>query len=300
MRPKVFIVIINWNNWSDVLECLKSLQDNDYPNKKVVIIDNGSDKKPEAPDSSIKILYQEKNLGFSGGNNVGIRYALERDADYVLLLNDDTLVSNDFLSKLVEAGETDKKIGMLGPKIYFADQKEKLWCAGGKINWLYNKGEMRGYNQIDKGQYDSPNIQETEYVTGCCVLIKREVIEKIGLVPEDYFLYYEDTDWSLRARRAGYKCVFVPAAKIWHKGSRSSVEGSFPYIYYHIRNGLILARRFAPWYIKPFVHLDVIWRIKKQTIKWCIMPKKRDWVKYILLGIKDFYLGKVGKNENWY
>jgi GT2 family glycosyltransferase len=124
---------------------------------------------------------------------------------------------------------------------------------------------------------------------------KREIIEKIALMPEEYFLYYEDTDWSLKARQAGFKCIFVPAAKIWHKGSKSSVEGSPSYIYYHIRNGLILAQRFAPWYVKPLVHLDVGWRIIEQIIKMVFLPKKRTWAKAILLGIKDFYLGKRGK-----
>jgi len=295
MLPKVFIIILNWNNWSDSLECLKSLRNNDYPNYQVVIIDNGSKEKPQAPNPEIKIIYNKENLGFSGGNNVGIKYALEQGADYILLLNDDTLVSRDFLTKIVEAGESNKKFGILGPKIYFADQKEKIWFAGGQVNWLYNKGIMRGYNEIDIGQYDSPEIQETDYITGCCLLIKRAVIEKIGLMPEDYFLYYEDTDWSLAAQGVGFKCIFVPRAKIWHKGSKSSIEGSPSYIYYHVRNGLILAQRFAPWYIKPFVHLDVLWRIKKQNIKYIFFLKKRTWAKYILLGIKDFYLGRRGK-----
>lgn len=295
MLPKVFIIILNWNNWSDTLECLESLKNNDYPNEQVVIIDNGSKKKPQAPDSEIKIIYNKENLGFAGGNNVGIKYALEKGADYILLLNNDTLVKQDFLTKLVEAGESNKDFGLLGPKIYFAGQKEKIWFAGGQVNWLYNKGIMKGYNEIDKGQYDLPAIQETEYITGCCLLIKRATIEKIGLMPEDYFLYYEDTDWSLAAQGVGFKCVFVPRAKIWHKGSKSSIEGSPSYIYYHIRNGLILAQRFAPWYVKLLVHLNVGWRIKKQIIKLIFFPKKRTWAKYILLGIKDFYSGKRGK-----
>ena len=300
MPPKVFIIILNWNNWPDTLECLESLKNNDYPNYQVVIIDNGSKEKPQAPNPEIKIIYNKENLGFAGGNNVGVKYALEKEADYVLLLNNDTLVKQDFLSKLIEVGEKDKKFGLLGPKIYFADQKEKIWFAGGQVNWLYNKGTMRGYNEIDIGQYDSSEIQETDYITGCCLLIKRAVIEKIGLMPEDYFLYYEDTDWSLAAQKAGFKCIFVYGAKIWHKGSKSSIEGSPSYIYYHIRNGLMMAQKYAPWYIKFLVHLDILWRIKKQNIKYIFFLKKRTWAKYILLGIKDFYLRRYGKYENWH
>jgi len=307
MQPKVFIIILNWNGRADTLECLESLKNNDYPNYQVVIIDNGSKDKFSILDSEIKVIYNKENLGFSGGNNVGIKYALENNADYILLLNNDAIVSQDFLSKLVETGESNENIGLIGPKIYFyppvgeaGGDKNKIWSAGGRINWLYNKGEMIGHNQKDKGQYNSPKIQETEFLTGCCVLVKKQVIEKIGLMPEEYFLYYEDTDWSLKARENGFKSVFVPDAKIWHKGSQSSIADSPSYIYYHIRNGLIMAHRYAPWYIKPIIHLDAFWRIIKQLIKIVFMPKKRTWVKYILLGIKDSYFKRLGKYENWH
>jgi len=299
MLPKVFILILNWNNWPDTLECVESIKNNDYPNFQVVIIDNGSTEQFSISNFqfSIKVIYNKENLGFAGGNNVGIKYALENGADYVLLLNNDTVVSRDFLRKLVEAGESDKKIGLLGSKIYFYDEPKRIWFAGGKINCLYNKGVMRGYDEIDKGQYDNPTVQETEYITGCCLLIKKAVIEKIGLMPEEYFLYYEDTDWSLKAQQSGFRCIFVPAAEIWHKTSRSSIEGSSSYIYYHSRNGLILAGRYAPWHVKPFVHLDAFWRMVKQIIKLIFFPRKRAWAKNILLGIKDFYLGRSGKYD---
>jgi len=298
MNPRVFIIILNWNNWLDTFECLESLKNNDYLNYEVVIVDNGSDEKPQSPNPDIKIIYNKENLGFSEGNNVGIKYALEHGADYVLLLNNDTVVSNDFLSKLVKAAESNEEIGMVGSKIYFYDQKDRIWFAGGKVNWLYNKGEMRGYNEIDQGQYDLPEIQESNYLTGCCLLVKKNVIEKIGLLSEEYFLYYEDTDWSFSAQKAGFKTVFVPGSKIWHKGSQSSIAKSESYIYYHIRNGLIFAKKYAPWYINPIIHLDIIWRIIKQFIK-LFIPSKRIWVKPTLLGIKDFYLNKKGKYENW-
>jgi GT2 family glycosyltransferase len=277
------------------LECLESVKKNDYPNKQVVIIDNNSDKKIK---TDFKVIYNQENLGFAGGNNVGIKYALEQGADYVLLLNNDTVAGPDFLSKLVKAGESDKSFGMLGPKIYFYFDKNRIWSAGGQVNWLYNKGIMKGYGEIDKGQYD--HQEETEYLTGCCLLIKKEVINKIGLMPEEYFLYYEDTDWSLKAQQAGFKCIFAPSAKIWHKGSVSSKKGSSSYIYYHVRNGLRMAQKYAPWYIQPLIHLDAVWRIKKQILKIIFSPKRRFWAKAILLGIKDFYFKKLGKYENWH
>lgn len=292
MPPKVFIVILHYGDLDDTLECVRSLENNDYPNFKVVIVDNDPAHRFPALDR-IVLLRNKRNLGFPAGNNVGIKYAFKNGADYVLLLNNDTLTSADFLRKMVEAGEDDKKIGVVGPKICFADDPKRIWYAGGRVNWLRNKGAMRGWDEPDAGQYDQPAIQKTDYVTGCCLLIKKEVVAKIGLLPGEYFLYYEDTDWSLRARRAGYLCAFVPAAKIWHKISRASKPGSSSYIYYHVRNGLMLARRFAPWYVLPFVYLDSFWRALKQIPKFAL-PSKRVWAKAILLGIRDFYLGKTG------
>lgn len=302
MHPKVFVIILHWNSDADTRECLQSLADNDYPSMRVVIVDNGSSKKFLLPNSplAVKVIYNAKNLGFAGGNNVGIQYALKHGADYVLLLNNDTTVNSSFLSGLVKAGQEDPHIGVLGPKIYCYNDRKKIWSAGGEINWLYNKAVMRGYGEQDQGQYDAPAVQETQFVTGCCLLIKKEVIEGIGLMSAEYFLYYEDVDWSLAARRAGYKCAFVPGAVIWHKGSQGSKAGSEPYIYYHVRNGLLLASCFAPWHVKPFVHLDACQRVVKQMLKWLFMPSKRKWARYILLGIKDFYFGKKGKHEDWY
>jgi len=295
MFPKVFIIIINYNGQADTLECLESLKNNDYPNYEVVIVDNGSKEKFLTSDSKIKVIYNKENLGFSKGNNIGIKYALKNNADYVLLLNNDTTVTKDFLSKLVSVAESNKNYGIIGPKIYNYEEKNRIWFAGGKINWLYNKGTMRGFNEVDNKQYDNPEIQKTDYITGCCALVKKQVIQSIGLMPEEYFLYYEDTDWSLKAQKQGYECVFVPKSTIYHKGSKSSAQGSNSYIYYHTRNGLIMAKKYAPWYIKPFIYLDIIWRIKKQIFKYIFIPKKRIWAKYILLGIKDFYFNKKGK-----
>jgi len=298
--PKIFVIILNWNNQKDTYECIESFENNDYPNYRIVIVDNGSENKLKINNPNIKIIYNQNNLGYAGGNNVGIKYALKNNADYILLLNNDTLVDDNFLTKLIEVGESNPKFGIIGPKIYFAEDKNKLWSTGGKINWLYNKAIMRGYNEIDNKQYDEPKTQKTDFITGCCLLIKKEVINKISLIPEDYFLYYEDIDWCLKTKKAGFKCVFAPEAQIYHKGSQSSVEHSSPYIYYHIRNGLLLSRRFAPFYIKPFIYIDTFWRVGKQIFKIIFIPKKRKWAKYILLGIKDFYFNKFGKNENWY
>jgi len=286
--PKVFIIVLHYGNPDDTKKCLKSLENLDYDNFKVVVVDNGTGDKLKIENCKLKIvwLFNQTNLGFAGGNNIGIKQAIEKAADYVLLLNNDTVVDRNFLKKLVEVGESDKKAGILGPIIY-EYQSDKIHFAGGKINWLYTKGI---HNQNLESRIKN---LECDYITGCCLLIKRRVIDKIGLMPEEYFLYLEDVDWCLKARKVGYKCVLVPSAKIWHKVSASAKAESFSYIYYHYRNGLLLAKRHAPLVIKILAYFISFLGYIKQLIK---PPSK--WTKAIKLGIRDFYRGRFGKYEN--
>jgi len=274
--PKVFIIVLHYKNWKDTKECLVSLKNLNYDNFEIVVIDN-----------------DKKNRGFAGGNNIGIKQGLKKGADYILLLNNDTIVEPGFLKKLVEVGESDKKAGILGPIIY-EYQSDKIHFAGGKINWLYTKGIHISTKRSDQ-PFQPSSVNEVDYITGACMLVKREVIEKIGLMPEEYFLYLEDVDWCLKARKAGYKCILVPSAKIWHKVSASAKAGSFSYIYYHTRNGLLLAKKNAPFFIKILVYLNSFLVYAKQIIKLVIFPKNKKWAKAIMKGIGDFYKGKFGK-----
>ncbi|MCK5123537.1 MAG: glycosyltransferase family 2 protein [Candidatus Pacebacteria bacterium] len=298
-QKKVHIILLNWNGKEDTLECIESLQKVEYSNYKIIIVDNNSEddsvlavrkKYPE-----IKIIENEKNLGFAGGNNVGIKYAIENDADYVLLINNDTTVEKDFLRELVEEGESNKNNGLLGPKTNYHSEPNRIWFAGGKVSWLKNKGTHLGLDEIDNGQYNE--IKEVDYLTGCCLLIKREVIQKIGILAEDYFLYYEDTDFSLRAKNVGYKCVYVPKAKIYHKVSRSTKPGSPSYIYYHVRNGFVMTKRNGSLLNKIVLCFYCVFLFLKQIIKIIFMPKRRGWSFAVLKGEKDFLLGKMGKVE---
>lgn len=310
--PKVFIIVLNWNGKDDTIECIESLKKIDYSNYKIVIVDNGSsdgsdDIIPRRYFKEIPFIETKKNFGYSGGNNIGIKYALEHGADYVLLLNNDTIVEPDFLSKLVEAAEANKTIGIVGPMIYFYDRRDTLWFGGGKVNWARTKGEHIDYGlrTTDYGKNEnigssgSPSAvvgRQVDYITGCCLLIKRETIEKIGLLDEDYFLYYEDVGWCLRARKNGYNSVLVPSAKIYHKQSRSADEASYPYIYYHSRNGLILASRFRS---KILALIIGFWIFSKQIVK-LVIGYKKEWARPVIKGIKDFWRGRKGKLEGYY
>ena len=196
---------------------------------------------------SVKIIANSENLRFAGGNNVGIKYALERNADYVLLLNNDTEVAPDFLPELVRAAENDKSIGIAGPKIYYYEGNKMIWFAGGKVEFWKGWISHIGIREPDYGQYDF--AREVDYITGCCMLVKREVIEKIGKLDESFFIYGEDADWSLRASRAGYSLVYVPSSIIWHKVSASS-GGNLSWFknWNKLKSQLRLMARYAKWY----------------------------------------------------
>jgi hypothetical protein len=313
MDKKVFIIIINFNGWPDTKECLDSLDRVEYDNFEVILIDNASKEKPQTANFSgqkfkVKTILNEKNLGFAGANNQGIKLALDpsthsissgqagsgQEADYVLLLNNDTTVEPDFLTKLVAEAEDDETAGIVGPLIHFYDNKDKIWSAGGKITNNFTRGELIAYQETNNDDYQV--AEQVDYISGTCLLIKTEVIKKIGAISEDYFLYYEDTDWCLRANRAGFRSLLVPQAKIYHKASRSTVEASYPYIYYHSRNGLMFGERFGNRMIVP---LFSVWIFLKQVAK-LVFNYKKDWAKPVMRGVCDFWRGKKGKLEGYY
>ena len=253
--PKASIVILNWNGYEVTRECLASLSKIDYPNCEVVLVDNGSaDGSPDrlaAEFTEITVIRNHKNLGFTGGNNVGIRRALEQNADYVLLLNNDTVVAPNFLSELIRAGESDQRVGLLNPKILYFEPSDRLWYAGGSFNIWKGIASHRGSRELDRGRYDTP--EEVTFITGCAFLIKTEVIRKIGLLDECFFYSCEDTDWTIRSLKAGYKALYVPSAVLWHKESMDvkNNAGKAFRDFYNARNCLLLARRHAKAYHWP-------------------------------------------------
>ncbi|RPH33050.1 glycosyltransferase family 2 protein [bacterium] len=250
-QPRVAVIVVNWNGRDITLECLHSLSALTYPRADLIVVDNGSsDGSVEAiraryPD--VTLLTMPENLRFAGGNNAGMREALARGADMVLLLNNDTVVDAEFLTRLVARMEANPSYGMVAPKIFYFGQPDRLWFAGGTISmWA---GTMRhiGIREVDCGQYDT--VREIGYASGCCILVRAEVIRKIGMLDESYHMYTEDADWSMRARRGGYALVFEPAARVWHK---LSVSAGGHLSWYKLKNKFISNFRFfwryAAWY----------------------------------------------------
>jgi len=292
-QPRVSIIILNWNSYQVTLDCLLSLQKIDYANFEIVLVDNGSiDGSPakllaNAPE--IRLIRNATNLGFAGGCNVGIRDALHRGTDYVLLLNNDTIVAPDFLSQLVRVAESDEKIGAVSPKILFFDHPDRLNYAGGEQRQWRLFPKVFGLRQLDDGSYDK--IREVSFLTGCAFLIKAEVVRKIGVMEQIYFHFYEDIEWSLRVLKAGYKTFYVPAAKIRHKEhyvtDRNQGDG---FIEFHLaRANMIFARKHVPlklWAFKmPFFGAWMIYRT-------LVFLSRRDWQKVSSL-YKGLWAGSV-------
>lgn len=243
----VAVVILNWRGTEDTRECCRSLNGMPYPSARVYVVDNGSgDGSAEALAAEfpnfIHVANRE-NLGFTRGNNSLIARILEEDwAAYVLLLNNDTVVGSGFLESLVSAARSDPTIGMVGPKIYFFDRPDVIWYAGGRVNFSdpLPVGHI-GEGEMDLGQHDRPG--ETGFVTGCCLLVRSEVIRQIGDLDECFGYYYEDVDWCLRAKRAGWKLWYEPKARVWHKVGRSADRARMATSYYVSRNVVLTARR---------------------------------------------------------
>lgn len=301
-NPKVSVIILNWNRKDDTVETLKSLSRSSTTNYdlNIIVVDNGStDGSVEAFNKITNIKFRlislDTNTGFVMGNNIGIKAALEEEgADYVLTLNDDTLVDKNMIKNMIKYMKEDKAVGITVPKIYFApgfEFKDKyprgvsgkvIWYAGGKIDWDNVYASNFGVDDVDRGQYDER--KETDFATGCALLIKRKVLEKIGMFDERYFAYMEDVDLSRRAINAGYKVVYVPEAYMWHKVSQSSGIGSELNDYFITRNRMI----FGLTYARPRTKFALY----RESFKLLFFGRK--WQRK---GIRDYYLRKFGKGS---
>jgi len=191
---------------------------------------------------NLRIIRNEKNYGFAEGNNIGMRYALKAlNPNYILLLNNDTVVETDFLTELVKVAESNTRIGIVGPKIYYYDKPNKIWFAGGKLWLKLGQPHHIGLGRTDEGEFSS--VKETDFITGCALLIKTDLINCIGLFAEEYFAYFEDLEWDTKAKEIGYKVIFAPTAKLWHKASTTLERFSPTYTYLHARNRIIFVRK---------------------------------------------------------
>jgi GT2 family glycosyltransferase len=266
----------------------------------VVIVDNASkdkfteDKKYQK--FNLKIIRSEENLGFAGGQNLGIKYALDNSADYVVVLNNDVILDKNLIVELLKTFQTEQNCGIVSPKIYFAkgyefhknrykenDLGKIIWYAGGNIDWENMLASHRGVDEVDKGQYEE--LEQTSFASGCCEMIKREVFGKVGFFDERYFLYYEDNDLSQRTKKLGFKIFYQPKAILWHFNAGSTGgSGSALHDYYITRNRLLFGFNYSPLRVKL--------ALVRESFK--IILSGRPWQKK---GALDFYLRRFGKGS---
>jgi GT2 family glycosyltransferase len=294
-HPKVGIVLVNWNGKEDTIECLESLRGISYPDYEVLLVDNAS------TDGSreyfikhypyVDLIFNEENLGFAEGNNVGIGRALEKGADYVLLLNNDTVVEPDFLSGIVATAESDPGIGIVSPKICFYYDPDKVWAVGGTINMF--TGSIGNYCE-GAPQAGIKGVRSVDYATGCALLIKAGAIGQIGLLDKDYFLYFEDTDWNVRAHEHGYKSVVNCDVRILHKSGASVSKIKDSSYYYMARNIPLFIRKNGKLYHKVvFYPIFSLHYLGVFIYHWVKGDRQKSI--NVLKGLRDFLLKKYGK-----
>lgn len=298
----IVIIVVNYNQSKTTTVCLDSIAKLKTPvgyTVHTLIVDNGSAQKFKPAKrfnpNRFHLIRSDANLGFTGGNNLGIHYSAEHyNPQYVWLLNNDTTVAPDSLKELVKAFVLNPRFGLISPKIYFTSRKEfhkhsyhsnqrgkVIWFVGGVIDWQHLIAFHKGVDEVDYGQFEG--ISETDFCTGCSILIKREVLEKIGFLNKRYFLYFEDVDWSLKAKKYGYQLAVCHQAVVWHDNAGSSGgSGSDVQTYYQERNRSLLA-----WLHGDLKAKLVMLRLQLQALL--------SGNKYQKKAVIDFYRGNFGK-----
>lgn len=247
-QPRVGVVILNWRRAEQVDACLRALAAVAYEPRFTVVVDNGSGDgslarlRADWPD--LPLLATGANLGYAGGNNHGIRWALACGAEYLLVLNPDVALAPDALDLLVEAAEREPRAAALGPKLLYAHQPDLLCSLGGTIDWQRGCAWNRGANEVDHGQHDHEG--EVDYLEGCALLLRRAALAEVGLFDPGYFMYWEDVDWCVRARARGWTARIVPQARAWHAAEADGRRKSPFVTYYMTRNRLRFFARHRP------------------------------------------------------
>ena len=297
----VFAVVLTWNNFKDAKECIESLLQSTLPSIEVIVVDNASQnqlvemlKKFFGNVPRVHFIENPENYGFAKGMNIGIQEALRRGAEYIILMNDDAVVDERCIEILCATAAKDHSIGIVGPRILYYNDPKRIWHGGGYFSLLKSGPRVPEKNRLES--VCSLNEYDVDFLTGCVLLIKRKVFEIIGLLDEDYFLYSEDVDFCLRAKKHGFRLVYVPRAKAWHKISPDYRDRISPLVMYHMARSriLFLKKNFPVWYFPyalavhclvytPFRFLQALkseqtgksmWAWVRGTIDgiWCLLP----------------------------
>jgi GT2 family glycosyltransferase len=275
-KPLVSIITVNFNQATVTNALLASLSRIGAPSFEVIVVDNASkDNNYTLIDTSyafVKLVRSDVNLGFAGGNNLGLKSA---QGTYLLFLNNDTEVNPDFMLPMTGLFEKDHHVGAVSPKIRYYEQSDTLQYAGfSPMNPFTLRMHAIGFKEKDTGQYDL--VRETPFAHGCAMMVKQEVIEKVGSMHEEYFLYYEEHDWSTRIRKAGYRIMYQPASLVLHKESISIQKDSPLKVHYLQRNRILYMRKniHGPAMLIPLIYLLCI-SIPKNILTYLVKQKKQ-------------------------
>jgi hypothetical protein len=297
MPPSVAVIVLNWNNAPDTIACLASLAAQDYP-CSVLVVDNGSTDGSVAcirdayPD--VEVFETGANLGYAGGNNVGMRLLLDRHPDYLFVLNNDVLLDTACLRYLVQVAEADPKAGFVGPLILQREEPDRIQSAGTLCD-RYGNWRQRGLDELNVDQYDVEG--EADALVGCAILMRATTLEQIGLLDERFYLYDEDIDWCLRVLEAGWRVRFVPQSKVWHRSSNVRASAMPLMTYYINRNRRLLLRKHPLW---PRARLRLAAQQLVWLANWTINPKwrhKRRDRDALFLAMVDAAMGRYGRRE---
>jgi len=292
--PSVAIILVNWNGFDFTKACLSSLKSLEFPDFKVILVDNASEgeegKRLKDSFPEILLIENKENLGFTGGNNVGIKKALEEGYSHVMLLNNDTEVKSDFLGEMMRKFYPNPKLGVIQPLICFLHQRNKIWSAGGKWNSFLGRPITLG----DRKNLEDYPLKDSslDWATGCCMLISREALLATGLLNEDYFAYFEDVEWSLRFREKGFEIALASKAFIYHEAGASSKkqhsEGTLSanVFYYHVRNQFFLIKSEVKGLAQPFAFGYHLIRFSLWMTYFCFRGRFKK-LKAVAQGIND-------------
>ena len=289
MTPKLGIILVNWNRKVDTLRCIESVYESTFCDWELLVVDNASADDSVATIQSlypaVTIQQTGKNLGFTGGNNAGIRYFLERDVPLILLLNNDATVAPDALEKLVNGVDQSPEADFFGTRICSMEDAQTILSAGGTL--------QNGWEPVHGKMLDTKPYQ-VEVISGCSFLVRASAVRQIGMLADEMFIYHEDTEWCYRALQAGMQLMIIPDSIVYHPDTRSRDQLSTFVTYYETRNSLLFAKmhRFAWW-----TRLQMWRRLVQTAISWSVRPRwrhKRPQRDAMMWGLIDFLRGRTG------
>ena len=295
-KNSIAIILVNYNGLSDTIECIESIKLSTFKNYKIIIIDNASTKDSftdfeKKYSDEVIFIKSKENLGFAGANNVGIKYAIDNGYTHVMLLNNDTVIDPSLIDNLLMYSNDET---IVTPKMYYYSNKNMIWYGGGEINKDTGKAI---HEHIDESDNDEKNVKECTFTTGCCMMINVNIIKKIGMLSEEYFMYCEDTDYCLKALNNNIKILYNPNAKLWHKFSKSTGGSLSPFsVYYMTRNRFIYIKKYEEYFSKKAYWFTLFSRYVRIIQYWI---RKDEIYKSIRKGIKDFNKKIVGKVDKY-